>query len=375
MRTLMLVLLVVAVTSAPAAAQKKAAKPKRLVIEVTRVIPVSGAPRDGVGILVEDGKIKAIGTDVKAKDHEDATVIVYEGVAFPGFVDAGSYAGVVSHRDEITRKTLPYLMIADALDPSSSDIKDARAAGITTLHLMPGDKNVVGGRTAVAKIGKDGTVNWLRRDALMKVSLSRAGWDRGGPPTNLLGGLELLERLRGHRAMKPYWTERCFVAADTTVEIDAVANLKKTVGMNPLLLANSAVARHADTLKGRVRGVVIDPMLPELGNHWRTAAAKLEAAGVPFAFASRTPRRPAKGLRLSAITARMGGLSREGAWRALTLDAARLLGVADRVGSLEVGKDADILIFSHEPSDPRARLLWVIQDGEVLVNSLSGDRS
>ena len=80
---------------------------------------------------------------------------------------------------------------------------------------------------------------------------------------------------------------------------------------------------------------------------------------------------PAEGLRLSAVVARMGGLSRSDAWKALTLDAARLLGVDDRVGSLEVGKDADILVMTREPSDPRARLMWVVQDGRVVANPLS----
>jgi len=356
-------------------AQETRAGVARLVIEVTEVIPVSGPPRPGVGILVEDGKIKAIGAGIKAKDYKGATVIVHEGVAFPGLIDAGSYAGVVVGRDEVTRKTLPYLMIADALDVAAPAIVESRKAGITTLHLMPGDKNVVGGRTAVVKVGKDGAVNWLKRDALMKLSLSRVGWDKGLPPTNLLGGLEVLAEMRDHRAMKAYWADRCFVAADTAPEMDAAAGLKDTLGLTPLLLANSNVVAHAKTLNGRVRGVVIDPMLPELGDHWRSAAARLSQAGVPFAFASRNPRRPAKGLRLSAVTARMGGLSKEAAWRALTLDAAKLIGVSDRVGSLEVGKDADICIFSHEPSDPRARLLWVIQDGQVVLDTPVGDRS
>ena len=341
-----------------------------VVIDVGQVITVSGATMEGARIVCKDGKIAAIGREIAVP--KDATRIALpQGVAFPGFVDAGGYIGAHRHRNETTRPVMPDLRMSDALDGSDPAIARALRAGITSFHVMPGEADLVGGQTSVAKVDLDGHVTWLRRDGLLKVSLATAAWDKKTPPTHLLGGLEDLAALKDDPAVKPFWSTACLVAARSSAEIAAATDLKRRLGIEPLLLVNANIVDHTDRLVGNVRGVLLEPLLPQLGNHWRRAAARLAASGVPFAFAARAPVAPADGLRLSAVTARMGGLSRSDAWKALTLDAASLLGVDARVGSIEVGKDADILVMTREPSDPRARLMWVVQDGRVVLNPLS----
>ncbi len=343
-----------------------------VVVDVGTAITVAGAPMDGVRIICEGGKITAIGKD--AVPPADAVhVSMPQGVAFPGFVDAGGFIAGDRHRNETTKAVMASILMADALDPDDRSLRSARAAGITTFHLTPGESNLVGGRSAVAKVGDDGDVSWLRRDAFLKFSLVASAWDRTTPPTHLLGGLELFTQLRKDPGLSRFWDDRLMVAARTSPEIRAVSELRSRERVMPLLLTSSAVVDHVDALKGSVAGVILEPLKPELGNHWRQAAARLAAADIPLAFASQAPRVAPEGLRLSAVTARMGGLPKEAAWRALTLDAARMLGVADRVGSLEVGKDADILIMTREPTDPRARLMWVIQDGRVVKDPLKKD--
>ncbi|MEE2714320.1 MAG: amidohydrolase family protein [Planctomycetota bacterium] len=341
-----------------------------VVIDVGQIITVSGEVVEGARIVCRDGKIAAIGKDLKVP-KDAVRIVLPQGVAFPGFVDAGGFIGAHRHRNETTRAVMCDLRMSDALDPSDPAIGLARRAGITTFHLMPGESDLVGGQTAVAKVNPDGRVTWLRREALLKVSLATAAWDKATPPTHLLGGIEGIASLKDNPVVKPFWATGCVVAARSPAEIAAVTGLKQRQGIEPLLLTNANVVAAAGHLAGKVRGVLLEPLRPQLGNHWRRAAARLAAAGVPFAFASRAPVAPAEGLRLSAVVARMGGLSRSDAWKALTLDAARLLGVDDRVGSLEVGKDADILVMTREPSDPRARLMWVVQDGRVVANPLS----
>jgi imidazolonepropionase-like amidohydrolase len=103
----------------------------------------------------------------------------------------------------------------------------------------------------------------------------------------------------------------------------------------------------------------------ELKDRSLEAAPALEKAGVVFGFTTDHPVIPAYSLPLCAAYAVGAGLSREAALRALTLDAARVIGLEARIGSLEVGKDADCVIANGDLLDPRTRVLTTLVDGQV----------
>jgi imidazolonepropionase-like amidohydrolase len=103
----------------------------------------------------------------------------------------------------------------------------------------------------------------------------------------------------------------------------------------------------------------------ELKDRSFDAAPALERAGVVMSFTTDHPVIPAYSLPLCAAYAVGAGMSREGALRALTLDAARVIGIEDRVGSLTAGKDADCFIASGDLLDPRTRVLTTIVEGQV----------
>ncbi|MAG58402.1 MAG: hypothetical protein CMJ83_19105 [Planctomycetes bacterium] len=336
-----------------------------LVIRAGRVDGLEGAAIVDGEVLMRGGKIVAVGKRVETPEGTRRLVFP-DAVIVPGFVDGGAHVGVAQYRDESTSNVNPSLRIADALDTADETIAKARRAGITTFHLMPGDAEVIGGRTAVVKVASDERVTWLRREAYLKCSLAPGAWRRGRAPTHVMGGVELLEQWKDDAALRPFWADRCFVAAFTSREVDVVSRLQKRCGLKPLLLANSSMLPHVGRVRATTRGVILDPLLPSLSDRWRRTPAALAKAGVKFGFASRAGARPAAGLRLSSVVARMAGLSADDALSAITLWPAQLLGVDDRVGSLARGKDADLVVLTHHPSDPRARVRCVVQGGRVV---------
>ncbi|MFN2165828.1 MAG: amidohydrolase family protein, partial [Anaerolineae bacterium] len=112
----------------------------------------------------------------------------------------------------------------------------------------------------------------------------------------------------------------------------------------------------------------------ELKDRSLDAAPALERAGVVFGFTTDHPVIPTYSLPLCAAYAVGAGMSREGALRALTLDAARVIGLEDRLGSLEVGKDADCFISNGDLLDPRSRVLTTVVDGQVAWTLEEGPR-
>ena len=103
----------------------------------------------------------------------------------------------------------------------------------------------------------------------------------------------------------------------------------------------------------------------ELGNLTFEAAAKFEQAGVKFALMTDSPVIPEQFLAVEAALCVRYGLSEEGALKAITINAAEAIGLADRVGSLEPGKDADVCLYDAHPLDARARVTHSIVNGEV----------
>jgi imidazolonepropionase-like amidohydrolase len=330
------------------------------------VIPVEGDPVDHGSVLIEEGRIRGIGAGLEAP--AGAKVMEFkDAVVFPGFVDGASYLGARKQRDESARAVLLDVRMSEAVDPLDPSFDDARRAGITTFHLVPGDAGVIGGRTAVGKVLPRGQLRWLSLKAGLKVSLVESAYSGNREPTSLLGAGEMLMAAGRSAPVKALLESdtRIFASARRRREVEFGTRLGEWFGRKPVLLADCEAGQLSEMVARDTGGVVLLPVLPELKDRDRAAPARLHSAGVIFGFASEAPVRPPEALRLSAVTAVMGGLKKEAAWRALTLDSARLLGVDSRVGSLVPGKDADILVWTHEPTDPRARLLLVVQDGTV----------
>jgi imidazolonepropionase-like amidohydrolase len=112
--------------------------------------------------------------------------------------------------------------------------------------------------------------------------------------------------------------------------------------------------------------VVFPPLGPTPREKFLAAPGLLAAQGVEIAFSSAAPATNEHDLRTSAALAAAAGLPRDTALRALTLDAAEIIGLADRVGSIEVGKDGDIVVVGGDPLDLASPIVLVIIDGDVV---------
>lgn len=332
---------------------------------------VSGEVLARGDVLIVDGKIVAVGTSVSAP--EGARVIDATGKSVcPGFVDAHSHLGLTpSEMDERVRPIAADMPPLGAFWADRDDVKRAVSSGVTTLLLAPGYSNPIAGPCSAVKLGRTAL---LKRNAAMKMVLSGSAlmWDR--KPTSMPG---LLHMVRGELTAAAQGTGtplRDVVRGTMPVQVfcDGVYGVEHALGLiDEFGLRGSIVAAETfhklgDTVPGTGASVVFPPLGPTPREKFLAAPGLLAAQGVEIAFSSAAPATDEHDLRTSAALAAAAGLSRDAALRALTLEAAEIIGLADRVGSIEVGKDGDIVVVGGEPLDLAAPIALVIIDGDVV---------
>ena len=163
------------------------------------------------------------------------------------------------------------------------------------------------------------------------------------------------------------------IAARSYMDIKTAFRLMEEFGYRWILEGGVDAYRYLDELKANDIPVIYGPVYknkgrgdfnPEDDRYLARTPLLLAKKGIRFAFQNNAES-PISSLRHEAIRAVELGLSQDRALRALSLDAARILGVEDRIGSIAKGKDADILVFEGNPFEPSSRLLNVIIDGKL----------
>lgn len=379
-----------------------------LAIRASRIYPVSSQRIDDGVILVEDGKISAIGSATEIRVPSGVTVYEAE-VVTPGLVDvhtvvglAGIYnsdQGQVQDQDQLEKSdpVQPELRAVDAYDPVEPLVEWARSLGVTTVHTGHGPGAVISGQTLVAKtngerveevvileavsvaatLGTSVSRNFespgthaktatVLREALVAAQAYAEKQAGESPPDRDLGNETLVRVLDGELAL--------MITADTAAEIATALRLQREFGfrlwldgaaeayrmIEPIREAGVPVLLHATMVRpvGDARNVAYD------------TAATLAEAGIPFAiqsgFESYVPK--TRIVLYEAQVAVHNGLSREDALHAITLAPARILGLDERIGSLEVGKDADFALFDGDPFEYTSHVCMVLVEGEVVSN-------
>jgi imidazolonepropionase-like amidohydrolase len=340
-----------------------------IVIKARLVVPVEGQNVERAAVIIDGSKIRSVGPAPAGAAEFDFP----EGIVYPGLIDAGSYAGIRREKDDGTRPLLPDHRIADAFDARHPAFARNLAAGITTAHLVPGRGAVIGGRTAVVKVGPDGASRVLSDGGGLALSLVEDDYPPARAPTSLLGALSLLRAPPDDVAPAfASWRKGAapvYVFASKPREIQIGATLKAEFGFRTVLCSDIDAGRFAKEVAAGVDGVILGVLPLEREPFAWAAFADLVLMGKPFAFATWAPVRAPATLRFSAVVAARKGIAADAALRALTIDAARLLGVDAAVGSLKPGKDADLIVLSAPIEDPRARLLLCVQDGKVVYRA------
>ncbi|MGD2113974.1 MAG: amidohydrolase family protein [Acidobacteriota bacterium] len=372
------------------------------------VHPVSGPPvEDGV-LVIEDGRIAAVGADVAvppgARTVDVTGKHLYPGFVHPqttlGLVEVSSVPGTVDVRE--MGDVNPNVRAEVAFNADSFQLPPAMRGGVLTAHVVPRG-GLFSGTSAVMRLEgwnwKDMTLaapagmhlSWPRTRArpweseeelakrkerqlgLLDDTLADARAYGKAVAAAAVGGAPEPDFDPRLEALVPVLEGEVplFLHADSKAEISDALDWAEENGFDHLVLvAEYDVAKLADRVAELGIPVILDGVHTRPIRDWEpydapfTAAARLEEAGIPFAIAATGAEAEgmnARNLPFEAATAVAFGLSRRAALEAITLRAAKILGVADRLGSLEPGKDATFFIADGDPLEIRTRIesVWV----------------
>jgi imidazolonepropionase-like amidohydrolase len=367
-----------------------------------RVVPVAGPPvEDGV-VLVRGGRIEAVGRDLRVPEGVER-VDAAGKVVLPGLVDAHTHLGVHEEGDgwagqdtnELTDPVTPQVRALDAINPGDLGFADALAGGVLTVNVNPGSGNPIGGQTAALRsAGRTVDDMVLRSPAGMKSALGenpkRVYGERQQLPSTRLGTAAVIRDAlvktanylakAEHDGDEPFerdlrwealalvlrgeipWRQHCHRADD----IATALRLADEFGYRLVVDHGTEAVLLADRLAERGVPVLIGPLLTsrskvELRNRSLANPGRLAAAGVELGIITDHPVVPVHLLHVQAALAVREGLDPAAALRAVTLVPARVLGLDDRLGSLEPGKHATLCVWSGDPLDARSQVetAWI----------------
>ncbi|SDE68136.1 amidohydrolase [Auraticoccus monumenti] len=377
-----------------------------LAITNAHVVPVTGEPFDGT-VVVTDGTISALGPDVGVPSG--AEVVDAGGQwLLPGFVDAHTHLGVHEEGEgwsgndtnEMTDPVTAHVRALDAIYPGDVGFTDALAGGVTTVCVNPGSGNVIGGLcVALHTSGRTVEEMVLRSPAGLKAALGenpkRVYGEQKKTPSTRLGTAAVMreafvaaENYQAKRAKAVAEGER-FDARDLRLEalasvlareipwrqhahraddIATAVRIADEFGYELVLDHGTEAHLVADLLAERGVPVLIGPLLTsrskvELRQRSLANPGRLARAGVEISIITDHPVIPIHFLVHQATFAVKEGLDPVTALRSITIHPARVLGLEDRIGSLEVGKLGDLVLWSGDPLDVMQRALRVFIAG------------
>jgi imidazolonepropionase-like amidohydrolase len=369
-----------------------------------RIVPVVGDVIEGGTVLVSGGRITAVGSNVTVPDG--VGVVDARGHwVLPGFVEAHGHVGVHEEgngwagqdTNELTDPVGARFRALDAINPDDEGFRDALSGGVTSVVVKPGSGNPIGGQTvAVKSWGRIVDEMVFAQPCSVKSALGenpkRVYGEKKQTPSTRLGVASVIrdafrraqdyrgQREAAERDGKPFdrnsdsevlvsvlegdvpWCQHCHRADD----IATALRLADEFGYR--LVINHGTEGHllGDVLAARGIPVILGPLLTsrskvEVNQRSLRNPGLLAAAGVQIALTTDHPVVPINFLVYQAILSVKEGLDRETALRAITINPARMLGLDARVGSLQVGKDADLVLWDGDPLEimSRARVVWI----------------
>ena len=361
---------------------------------------------------IEQGKIVAIG-DMKECDQKalyennKAQVIDAKGnLVMPGIIEAHCHMGITEEKkgmegddcNETVDPITPQLRAIDAINPMDAAFRDALQAGITSAMVGPGSANVVGGQFAFIKThGRCIDKMIVKAPAAMKVAFGENpkvnySDQNTSPSTRMAIASMLREELykakqyqnkqeKNPEAEKDFRYE-CWLPvlrgeiplkahAHRADDILTAVRIAKEFGLKITLDHCSEGHFILDELKESGFPAIVGPDMAsrnkiEVQNMAFKTAGLLSNAGILTAVTTDHPVSRIQYLPLCAGLAVKSGMSMEDGMRAITINAARICGVEERVGSLSVGKDGDVAIFDGNPMEVFTRTLYTIIEGNVV---------
>ena len=364
---------------------------------------------NGCVLIGDDGKILAVGQDLTA---ENATVIDAQGrLVTPGCIDAHCHIGLDNEAmgwegmdyNEIVDPLTPHMRAIDSINPMDESFGNALRGGVTAACTGPGSANVVGGTLVAIKLAGKRVDDMIIKDPIaMKCAFGenpKRCYGQGGKkaPMTRMGTAALLRELlfktqryiqdkeNGKNpgfdmkleAMVPVLKGQIPLKAHAHRADDIFTSIRiaREFGLDITLDHCTDGALIADELAQEGLWAFVGPSLGsktkvELMNKSFTTPAALHAAGVKMSIITDAPVIPLQYLPMCAGLAAKAGLDMEEAWKAITIHPATATGIADRVGSLETGKDGDVVIWAADPLQTiGGEAYTTIVDGKVVYQA------
>jgi imidazolonepropionase-like amidohydrolase len=389
-----------------------------LVIKGGKIFTVTQGIIDNGCIIIKDGKIEAAGKDLAVPPG--ARLIEAAGdFIFPGFIDAGTNLGTLEFEnveeddDEVELMVAPHLRIVDAFNPENHFIPEERSRGVTSAVIAPRRGNLLSGQSVFLHLyGQNPGELSIKCPAAIHGTLGGVFKTRSKPattfPSTRMGAAALLRQTladaqdyyhrreesraktgSGGGKSRPEglteetaspWLEALIPVIKRELPLVIIANryddimtamrIAREFNIRLIISEGAEASRLAPGLAAMSVPVIVKPksayrLTVETARARPENAALLEQAGVKIAFQTGSVQN--LGDLLPAVQEAIKyGLSPEEALRALTINAAEIFGVADRVGSIEKGKLADLVIFSGHPLTPAAKVKMVIIKGQTV---------
>lgn len=373
---------------------------KSYAIRAGRIHTATGAPiLDGV-ILIEDGRIKAVGPTTEVAIPKGTPVLAAAEVT-PGLIDSHSVCGLSGaynvpadqDQDETSDPNQADLRVIDGFNPNDPHLDFLRANGVTVIHAMPGRACVIAGQTGIFRTSGT-TVNQslIRFPAGMLVNLGESSKGGGKVPQTRMASANLVrnalvqaknnsekkERTRNLKAdaLEQLLTGKIpvIICAQRADDMVTALRLAEEFKLKPILsLANEGYL-IADRIADSKAPVIVHPAMQRAGTSMETMnaftgnAAFLADRKVSItlgtAFEGYVPK--TRVLRSEAAMAAVEGLGHDRAIRAITIDAAKLLGIDADYGSVAPGKVADLVLYDGDPFENASHVVYTISQGRVV---------
>jgi imidazolonepropionase-like amidohydrolase len=372
-----------------------------------RVIPISGPEIPTGTVVIRGGTLAAVGPVDAVPVPADAQRIDAKGlVLMPGLVDTHSHVGGGQGGDA-SGPVQPDVRILDSINVRDAGFRKCLAGGLTTLNIMPGSGHLASGQTVYVKLRRADTIDdLLYRDAVGRplggLKMANGTNSQKEPPfPGTRGKSAALVRQKFVKALA--YRDKLARAAgdpeklpDRDLELEAlvdvlekrkivhhhchraddiitVLRLREEFGFDVVLHHVSEAWKVAPEIARAGAGcsvIVLDSPggKIEAADFSLITGAVLEEAGVPCALHTDDPVTDSRLFLRTAALAVRAGMSRGKALESLTLAGATMLGLGDRIGSLDVGKDADLVVLSGDPLSAKTKVLQTYVEGRKVFD-------
>ncbi|MGM0854306.1 MAG: amidohydrolase [Bacillota bacterium] len=373
-----------------------------ILLKNATINPITSQPIQNGSVLIKDGKIKQIYSH-SVESSREALVYDCQGkFLFPGFIDSHTHLGLYDEgtgwagndANETIEPMTPHIRAFDGVYPLDPGFKDALKYGVTTVNVMPGSANVIGGTTSVIKTyGSTIRSMLIKETSGLKIALGenpKRIHSTGNNDSITRMGIMGMLREAFFSAKYCDQPEELRVAPlvsalkrEIPVRIhahradDILSAVRFADEFNLDLRIEHCTEGHliSEEFHGKNLMVSVGPTFTrrskvELKNKSWITYQKLTEAGVEVSITTDHPYTPIQYLNMCAAIAVREGLEEHKALEGITIIPARNLGVSDRIGSIEINKDADLVLWSHHPFHFMAKPILTMVNGEIAYQNV-----